>query len=477
MSSGPVRLSFSAFGGRLQCAVAQDTLSHKAYLPFDEAHVLAASRELVAVLTRGNRARTLTAQCLHDLRHRGEELYRALIPEAVREELEGAEGREVLLEVDEALVAVPWELLHDGRAFLCRRFDLGRTVSTPQPRRAQGARRMGRPARMLIVCSDPRGDLPAVGQEGHAIATEMDAHPDVMARVVAGKDADFVRKVVKDYDIVHFAGHADYDRADPEASGWHLTGGKLTARDVAALAGGRPMPLLVFSNACASSHEGAWRADDPGRVFGLANAFLLSGVRFYLGTQWEVVDAHSQSFARAFYAELARGRSVGAAVRRAREAVIVAEGEGGLGWASYVLYGDPSYVPLGATDAAKISQPQLPTPADLIARESIRGVVKVRMSKRDDVTSSGSAEVLAPTRGGKITHIHLDTPAEGTPAASASTSGPDLAVRPSDMRRTGPNTVLPEPPARPATGRARTAMWACLAATLVAIGTIIYLLR
>jgi hypothetical protein len=33
MTAGPVRLSFSAFGGRLQCAVGQDTLSHKAYLP------------------------------------------------------------------------------------------------------------------------------------------------------------------------------------------------------------------------------------------------------------------------------------------------------------------------------------------------------------------------------------------------------------------------------------------------------------
>jgi CHAT domain-containing protein len=471
MTAGPVRLSFSAFGGRLQCAVGQDTLSHKAYLPFDEPKVMAASRELVAVLTRGNRARTLTAQCLHELRGYGEELYRALIPEAVREELGDAEGRPVLLDLDEALVAVPWELLHDGRAFLCRRYDLGRSVSTPQPRRAQGARRMGRPARMLILCSDPRKDLPGVAEEGQAIATEMDAHPDVMARVVAGKDVEFVRRVVKDYDIVHFAGHADYERADPEASGWHLEGGKLSARDVAALAGGRPMPLLVFSNACASSHEGAWTAEDPGRVFGLANAFLLSGVKFYLGTQWEIVDAHSQSFARAFYAELARGRGMGAAVRRARESVIVAEGEGGLGWASYVLYGDPSYVALGATDA-KVSQPQLPTPADLVARESIRGVVKVRMTKRGDVTG----EVLAPTRGGVITQISVD---DGTGPAQVVSDA--LAAPPSSMKRTGPTEALPDAPHRPRaesparpSGRSHAlGIWISIAVILAAIATIL----
>jgi CHAT domain-containing protein len=447
-SNSPVRLSFSAFAGRLQCAVAEGTLSHKAFLPFDEARVLAASRELVAVLTRGNRSHTLTSQCLHDLRALGEDLYRMLVPDGVRESLLAAEGRPVLLELDETLVAVPWELLHDGRAFLCRRLDLGRAVQTSQPRRAEGARRMGRPARMLVVCSDPRADLKGVAEEGQAIAAEMDAHPDVLARVVSGKPVDFVRKVVKDYDIVHYAGHADYDKQDPEASGWHLSDGKLTARDVAALAGGRPMPLLVFSNACQSSHEAAWKADDPGRVFGLANAFLLSGVRFYIGTQWEIVDAQSKAFARAFYAELARGRSMGAAVRRARESVIVAEGEGGLGWASYVLYGDPAFVALGAQDPLKTSQPQLPTPADLVSRESIRGVVKVRMSK--DADKSG--EVLAPTRGGVVTHIHVGPPSGGT-----GTTGerPALTSKPPE------SAAAPAP--RPAARTMTPGVWIALA--------------
>jgi CHAT domain-containing protein len=234
--------------------------------------VLAASRELVAVLTRGNRARTLTTQCLHELRGYGEELYRALIPEAVREELGDVEGRPVLLDLDESLVAVPWELLHDGKAFLCRRYDLGRSVSTPQPRRAQGARAWAGRRACCVLCSDPRRTCPASPRRpGHRHRDGRAPRRDGARG--RGKDVEFVRRVIKDYDIVHFAGHADYERADPEASGWHLEGGKLSARDVAALAGGRPMPLLVFSNACASSHEAAWTAEDPGRVFGLANAF------------------------------------------------------------------------------------------------------------------------------------------------------------------------------------------------------------
>ncbi len=70
-------------------------------------------------------------------------------------------------------------------------------------------------------------------------------------------------------------------------------------------------------------------------MFGLANAFLVSGVKYYIGTQWEVVDGASRTFARAFWAALVRGHSVGGAVRRARERVLTQDGESDLGWASY----------------------------------------------------------------------------------------------------------------------------------------------
>src|SRR5262245_36953997 len=231
MSAGAaIRLSFSAFGGRLSCSVAQETLSHKAVLPFDEARIGAASREAVAVLTRGNRQRKLTDALMAELRIVGEELYRSLIPASVQRELGLLEKVPLLLDIDEQLVAVPWELLFDGESFLCRRFDVGRGVATPQPLRAQGARRMSNPARMLVLCSDVRGDLPSVTREGHAIESALEHHPGVRVRVCGAKPLDFVKKGIKDYDIVHFAGHADYVKSDPEASGWHVQEGKLTSR-------------------------------------------------------------------------------------------------------------------------------------------------------------------------------------------------------------------------------------------------------
>ncbi len=372
-----VRLSITTVGDKIVTAVARDTLLHKASTRFDERWVADAAGRLVAALDRGNRGRKLTETVLAELRTIGEERYRALLPDSTRDDLAEVEGRALLLELDASLVAVPWELLHDGKQFLCRRFSVGRAVLTPQPRRALGARKMTSPAKMLVLCSDSRGDLSAVADEGEAIVDALDNHPGIVVRRVSDKPLDFVRRELKDFDVGHYAGHADYQPGDPEASGWHLSDGKLTARDVAELAGGRAMPYLVFANSCQSSHEGnSWRTDEPGRVFGMANAFLLAGVRFYIGTQWEIVDAQSQVFARAFYVELARGKPIGTAVRRAREAVIVAEGEGGLGWASYVLYGDPAHAPLAHESKSRASNPGLPTPADIVSRESIKGVLK-----------------------------------------------------------------------------------------------------
>jgi hypothetical protein len=115
-----VRLTVTAAGDELAMALAAGAARHQATLRHDEARVGAASRQLLEVLAGGGRG------ALGELRTAGEELYRALFPPAIRDELADLEGRPLLLDVDARFAAVPWELTYDGRAFLCRRFDLGR---------------------------------------------------------------------------------------------------------------------------------------------------------------------------------------------------------------------------------------------------------------------------------------------------------------------------------------------------------------
>jgi CHAT domain-containing protein len=351
-----MRLSLAASGDTLTLTLAGETVARKLLQPWDAIATAATARAVIDALARGNRARTLTDQNLADLRHHGETLWRSLVPPELQRELMRADM--LTLELDEALVAVPWELMFDGADFLCRRLSIGRRVATKSARRGHERRAVGTPIRVLVLAADPRGDLLEVRAEGEAIVDELERHPTVRVRLVTAPDRAFALRHFKDYDVVHFAGHAD-------GSGWLLGDGRLTADELAQLAGGRPMPMIVFGNACQSGRAEIW---EPDRVLGLADALLTAGVRHYIGTQWEVVDGQSAQFAAALYRELVDGMAIGAAVRHARNAVVAAAGEQALAWASYVLYGDPETRPLLRPEARR--RLSLPTVARIAARAS-----------------------------------------------------------------------------------------------------------
>lgn len=352
-----MKLTFSVSGTQLRCVEDRTPLGRRHLLPYDPPRVVELSAELLAVLERANRARTLSDANLANLKLAGEELARQLIPKDLQSRLRDSMGS-LALTIDEELAPVPWELLYDGEQFLCQRFDLGRHLIADWQPNATVWRpaELRQPLRMLVICSDTRGDLERLEQECTGLLSTMDAHPDKLSvRLLRAQDLESVRRALKSYDLVHFAGHADYDPTDPGGAGWHLGDGKLTADEIATLGMARPMPLLVFSNACQTGLAGPWDANRRGRVLGLAGAFLLSGSRFYVGTQWELVDGIGAQVATHFYDALVRGANVGAALRAARMRVIDDGGEETLGWAGYVLYGDPTYVPLPATGSAQKS--------------------------------------------------------------------------------------------------------------------------
>ena len=134
-----MRLSVSVSGATLAVTFAGETMARKHTLPWAAAATAATARAIVDVLARGNRARTLSEKNLEDLKHHGELLWRTLIPAELHAELQ--RGDTLQLELDEALVAVPWELMFDGAQFLCRRLSIGRIVATRQPLGAGAAAR------------------------------------------------------------------------------------------------------------------------------------------------------------------------------------------------------------------------------------------------------------------------------------------------------------------------------------------------
>ena len=303
-------------------------------------------REVIGLLNRANNRARVTPEILEGLKRSGQILFDLLIPSKAREKLISTKATNLVLYVDDKLVHVPWELLFNGEEFLCRRFAMGRIVSTRQAPTALSIRPLKAPVKVLIL-ADPRGDLEASYKEGTEIKNFLDEkretfHVDFKSHPV---DIPFVKKNLRDYDVVHYAGHADYHSQSPSESGWLLTDGRLKASEISAMGGLQPMPLLVFSNACQSGQTGEWQIQEgyEQQIFGLANAYLLSGVQHYIGTFWEILDEPSSYFAKRFYSFLAQGNKVGEAVRRARQELVEAYGEETIVWASYMLYGDPTF--------------------------------------------------------------------------------------------------------------------------------------
>ncbi len=350
--NGSIILEISRDDRRIRVSVHEKNNSiEKTLLPYDEyevdwVQVETCCSEVIGLLGRANKRAQVAPEILSGLKKSGQVLFDLLIPSKVRERLSSTTAVNLTLHLDDKLVHIPWELLFNGRDFLCRRFGIGRIVKTRQTLTSLANRTLRLPFKLLVL-ADPQGDLGASYREGIEVRDLLDDkaetfHVDFKSHPL---DVSYVKKNLRDYDIVHYAGHADYHSEDPSDSGWLLTDGRLRAKEISAMGGLDPMPSLIFSNACQSGQSGDWQIQEgyEQRVFGLANAFLLSGVQHYIGTFWEILDEPSLYFAKSFYSLLAQGETVGEALRRAREDLIETFGEETIVWASYMLYGDPSF--------------------------------------------------------------------------------------------------------------------------------------
>ncbi len=315
--------------------------------------------ELTSVATPGY-GQGENSTVVHDLQRIGELLFSHLLPEAARRRLRAAQPCDLYLRLDEALLPAPWELAYDGEQFLATKFCLGRQVITSTPLPSPGAvpREPG-PMRVLLI-ADPTETLPQAGAEAERLCILLTGMSGVTVTLLGGHE---VRRVpllaaLQAHDVVHFAGHSQYDAETPSHSGWVLHEGVLTAGELSKLS--RP-PLLVFSNSCQAGVTTEWKRGYryEGQAFGIGSAFLLAGVKNYIGTLWVVHDEESRVFATVFYQHVISGRSLGEALLRARQQVITQRGWQNLTWASYLCYGDPAFTLLSTTTNQALSLPSV----------------------------------------------------------------------------------------------------------------------
>ncbi len=321
-------------------------LRHYTELDITDREVTELCDDVTELLRKANRHGILEQSLITELKKAGQLLYDQLLTFEVKEKLHQLQPGYLIFSIDEKLVQIPWELLFDGEEFLCFKYSIGRSVRTKQkPHSIKLRSPVASPARMLIL-ADPTGDLEEAYHEGIEIRNELDKRKNRIKVDLHTTELDlrFVKKNIRDYDIIHFAGHADYNDENPSDSGWLFKDGKLTSDDIVQLGASVPLPSVVFSNACQSGRTEEWKIerDFEERIYGLANAFLLTGVKHYIGTFWKVADESSFLFSKEFYKRIADGMPIGDAVKLAREALAKEYGEDSIVWASYMLYGDPS---------------------------------------------------------------------------------------------------------------------------------------
>ncbi len=306
----------------------------------------------------------------------GRTLHRFLIPHEFRSVVSGSGP--FVFEVDRFTGRFHWEMA-DG--------SVPSTAEEPLAIAAQVARQLRtrystftprsndehRPLRALVI-GDPgdpalRNDLPGARAEALTVADLLQARgvevdvrigaPSIARRGrltgIAPADRLDVLSLLstKNYDVLHYSGHGDFDPVRPDRVGWLFASGLLTANEIQTL---DHAPTLIVANACLSSRlsnvagDGAVASDEPTRrallVPSLADEFFKLGVRDYIGTAWEVNDVGAERFAAAFYTSLLgadghSGQTIGESVRRARSALWRDRRVFNALWAAYQHYGDP----------------------------------------------------------------------------------------------------------------------------------------
>ncbi len=269
--------------------------------------------------------------------HEGDALLRTLSPTAV------------LLDVDETILNLPWELIRWPHGPIVLSTPFGRLVTT-RLRLTPGRDPLeeDRIVRILAI-ANPTGDL-GVTTAVTEMLTELEgSHGSflVSVSVLAETDATLAnfreRLSGNDFDILHFAGHGFLHPGEPGNSALRFADGDLIADQVSQLPWEKP-PSFVFNSACESGRAvgGVRLVSHESQSNGLAAAFLAAGAYGYAGYFWPVTSVGARIFAETFYQALFWRENVGIAFLEARKRVTeeLPSDIGDLTAYSAILYGD-----------------------------------------------------------------------------------------------------------------------------------------
>jgi tetratricopeptide (TPR) repeat protein len=281
----------------------------------------------------------------------GERLYQAIFGGAVGEALRRSQDAarrdqqilHIRLRLDGApeLATLPWELLYETQrgSFLAlsEHTPLVRYLSLPIPAYPID---VPPPLHLLVATASP-ADMPALDVEAEWGAIQKGLDPLVDRGLIqvehlpqASWEGIQQRLRKGDVHILHFVGHGAFDEEAGEG-GLVLVGENEqptwveAARFGALIADHRTLRLVIL-NAC----QGA--TSTAGNILaGVAQTLVRQGIPAVVAMQHPLADKHGVAFAREFYAAIADGRPVDAALSEGRKAIYQTDS---VAWATPVLF-------------------------------------------------------------------------------------------------------------------------------------------
>jgi hypothetical protein len=285
------------------------------------------------------------------LERKGANLFENLLPPDLQALLWSLRNQIKTVQVQSQEAWIPWEMLklqgkEDGRIvegpFLCEAFEMTRW--------------------MLEI---PRVPQLSLNNVGYVIPS----YPGRLALTHASHERDYMKSLsgsrrevnaitptyfgvtdalsAGEYDGVHFSGHGLFEKKDPDSSiialeeckisadGRIISYEELSPEDISGIVKncGASKPL-VFWNACQTGQAGLSLTG----IGGWAKRFIDAGAGCFIGSHWSVYDKAAFKFAKAVYDNLLGGKTVGAAVKAAREAIRPMKDPT---WLAYTVFADP----------------------------------------------------------------------------------------------------------------------------------------
>ncbi|MEZ4726976.1 MAG: CHAT domain-containing protein [Caldilineaceae bacterium] len=238
-------------------------------------------------------------------------------------------GLRIKLRLNEspALVGLPWEYLYHRRRnlFLSQSTasSLVHFLELPIP---AASLTVTLPLRMLVVIANPTNLFPLdVEREWtnvqRALSDLIQRGLVIVDRLPVATKAGLQSALRRqEYHVLHFIGHGDFDEA-AQAGALFLAAESgqadpIPADDLASLLHNERTLRLVLLNACESSQTGVTNS-----FGGVAHALVQQGVPAVVAMRYPVSDDAAITFAHEFYAALADGYAVDAALTEARVAI------------------------------------------------------------------------------------------------------------------------------------------------------------